>query len=126
MESKGTAFDVSSDFIEDQRKAAEKFQGTNIVKPSKFSPYSKAEREKRRKEVARLHFEKGMAADEFAKKIKAQIETLKLLEGHSSKKVAQGTREQALSQLGSHQNAPWLKTLTTEEIFLYGCANAIG
>lgn len=64
-----------------------------------------------------------MTVEDFAKKIMSQIETLKELESHSSKKLAQRIREQALSQLGSHKNASWFKTLTTEELFLYGNAN---
>ncbi len=76
MESKGTAFDITSDFIEEQRKAADKIQGTNIVKPSKFSPYTRAEREKRRKEVARLHFEKGMPGIRIAEAMKVDKNTI--------------------------------------------------
>lgn len=75
-ESNSTAFDITSDFIEEQRKAADKIQGTNIVKPSKFSPYTRAEREERRKEVARLHFEKGMPGIRIAEAMKVDKNTI--------------------------------------------------
>jgi hypothetical protein len=47
-------FGISPEFIEENRKI-------DLVRPSKrFAPFTKAERQKRRKEVYRLHFEMGI------------------------------------------------------------------
>jgi hypothetical protein len=75
-ESQGTAFDVTGDFIEEQKQASIKLQGNDLAKPSKFSPYTKAQREKRRKEVARLHFEKGVPGVKIAELMKVDKNTI--------------------------------------------------
>lgn len=59
-EESSAGFDVSPDFIEENKKI-------NLVRPrKKFAPYTKAERLKRRKEVYRLHFELGIPAIRIA------------------------------------------------------------
>lgn len=56
MEDSQAPFDVNQDFIEENKKM-------NLVRPrKKFAPYTKIERTKRRNEVYRLHFEKGIPA----------------------------------------------------------------
>ncbi|MEO9321332.1 MAG: hypothetical protein ABI361_11735 [Nitrososphaera sp.] len=52
-------------------------QGANLIKPmQKFSPYTKAERHKRRKEVFRLHFEYGYSASKISEIMKVSRGTI--------------------------------------------------
>src|SRR2546422_11258808 len=61
---------VSPEFIEENKTI-------NLVKPSKkFSPFTRAERAKRRKEVYRLHFEKGLPALRIAEMMQVDKNTI--------------------------------------------------
>ncbi len=63
--------DVNPEFIEENKKI-------NLAKPSqKFSPWTRSERRKRRSEVYRLHFEKGMPAVRIAEVMKVDRNTIK-------------------------------------------------
>lgn len=63
-------FDVSPEFIEEGRRE-------NLVRPrQKFAPYTKAERQKRRMEVYRLHFEHGVPATRIAELMKVDRNTV--------------------------------------------------
>ena len=72
-ESEASAFDVSPEFIEGQKKIP---LNRKLVKPSKFSPYTRSERERRRNEVARLHFEKGLPGLKIAEMMKVDKNTV--------------------------------------------------
>jgi hypothetical protein len=59
-------FEISQEFIEDNKKI-----NLNLVRPRqnnkrKFAPFTRSQRRKRRMEVYRLHFEKGMPAIRIA------------------------------------------------------------
>lgn len=70
-------FGISPEFIEEQKQASAKIQGANLVKPrQKFAPYTRAEREKRRKEVYRLHIELGTPAVRIAELMKVDRNTI--------------------------------------------------
>lgn len=61
---------VDPSFIEENKQ-------TNLVKPrKKFSPYTKAERTKRRQEVYRLHFERGLPVLKIATLMKVDKNTI--------------------------------------------------
>jgi len=63
-------FDISPEFIEENKKI-------NLVKPrQKFAPYTKAQRQDRRKEVYRLHVELGLPAVKIAELMKVDRNTI--------------------------------------------------
>ncbi|MEO9296022.1 MAG: nucleotidyl transferase AbiEii/AbiGii toxin family protein [Nitrososphaera sp.] len=63
-----------------------------------------------------------MTISEFADRFANQVAILKALESHSSKKLAESTRREALDLLRKYKNESSLRTLTTEELYLVGCA----
>jgi hypothetical protein len=64
--------DVSPEFIEESKKII-----NNLVRPrQKFAPYTRAQRRKRRNEVYRLHFEKGLPAIKIADLMKVNRNTI--------------------------------------------------
>jgi len=67
-------FEISQDFIEENKKI-------NLVRPrqnprQKFAPFTKSQRRKRRMEVYRLHFEKGIPAIRIAHLMKVDRNTV--------------------------------------------------
>jgi hypothetical protein len=67
-------FEVNHEFIDENRKI-------NLVRPrqnnkQKFAPFTKSQRRKRRMEVYRLHFEKGMPALRIAHLMKVDRNTI--------------------------------------------------
>ena len=69
----------------------------------------------------RLVAARQIDVNEFATKFLSQVETLKTLEGYYSKKLAVDVRKRALTLLQSHKNSSALKSLSTEELYLFGC-----
>jgi hypothetical protein len=67
-------FEIDQEFIEENKKI-------NLVRPrqnprQKFAPFTKSQRRKRRMEVYRLHFEKGMPAIRIAHLMKVDRNTI--------------------------------------------------
>jgi hypothetical protein len=58
---------------------------------------------------------------ESANKLFSQVETLKALESHYNKKLAEDVRKKTFSLLQSHEHSSSLKSLSTEELYLFGC-----
>lgn len=66
----GLELDISPEFIEENRKI-------NLVRPrTKFAPFTRAERAKRRNEVYRLHFEHGISGRRIAELMKVDKNTI--------------------------------------------------
>jgi hypothetical protein len=64
------SLDLNPEFIEENRRS-------NLVRPrQKFAPFTKAERQKRRQEVYRLHFENGIPAVAIADMMQVDRNTI--------------------------------------------------